>query len=322
MTNTPVRSNYKKIKYEITNRPWNGPLVKARQALPDAKASPLDPEGFLGNLEEQRFSIFQELSYVRFHRFQNSEIKKYPNIKEYRVAVCYVKPNPLQRAALYQSRLQIARETGWYPLVMGNRARITTPRYKLPLHNYSSDQLLSLLNIGQILYIRQLKDEIIQDSGKKKNGTSILVEGTGGKLLLDIGFAGDVSSIEGIKAVFLSHFHSDHSGGITRILDLSLPIFMSESTFRYLYDNHTSYSLRNKLIRNTIIIEKIPQEIQAISNVGFFPVFHAPGSYGLTINDKAGTSLWYPGDICLRNGFLHEPVDLSDEILKDKAPNR
>lgn len=291
------KSKQHNFRYEIINNPWRGPLTKARFALTDVDISPLSPEAFCIYLKDKYFDIYSSISYIRFYQYNNSQITKYPGIDEYRIAVCFIKPHPLLRDKLYQQRAIITKDTGWYPLVMGNIAKLNLPKYKFTQHEESVDSLLSKLHIGQIISL--------SNATTGNDGSSFYLNGSSGTILLDTGFGKKSISVDGVMAAFLSHFHADHSGGISFLIGRNIPIFMSESTFRFLHDKTDNYDIRNNLRKQTVIIERINHEIPSNSNIKFFQVFHTPGSYGLMIKDHRNNCFWYPGDICLRNGFLN-----------------
>ena len=49
----------------------------------------------------------------------------------FRLAVTYTKPLPEIRDKLFEIREKVTCDTGWYPLVMGSRALISKPKYRI-----------------------------------------------------------------------------------------------------------------------------------------------------------------------------------------------
>lgn len=82
--------------------------------------------------------------------------------------------------------------------------------------------------------------------GSGSSGNAILVASAGGKILIDSGITykqlrlrteASGESLEGLRAVFVTHEHRDHVGGIgTLARALKVPVYITEKTFQALPD--------------------------------------------------------------------------------------
>lgn len=281
------------ISYEICEHPYSGPRRKAIKALRQRTIKPVLAIDFMYYLKHKYRQHLKSIEWIRFHRFVEDKIS-------YAVAILNIAPSLESRTQLYEDRELITRETGWYPLIMGSKARI-----HLPLIDRASiwDNMehLKLTSFGNVSSMRE---------SSQRSGNSFKIIFQHANLLLDVGF--DCSSLfdESTKCIFLSHFHQDHSGGLERVLtsERHVPILLSIQTFNTLwriFESLKKKDLQEKLLRRALIVA--PNEnikIRDGCSLSFIETYHCPGSIGISITDPINKSIIYLGDLCLRNGFL------------------
>lgn len=308
------------FKYSLAARPWDGPVRRAIEALTQAQPDQImSVEGFLDHFKTHYAEYYKGLDWVTFSQFTPQGTSwmgqklPFPGF-EMRLALIYLQPDPKLRTGLFQLRQQITSETGWYPLVQGKRAATERPNYKrfLPRSFEYGPSNRNEFALGELISMRNVSVDVSGDNGNPKKGNAFLVEGSLGSLLMDTGFAVDLTSTQNAQAVFLSHFHGDHAGGLWQFVEQSnAPIILSEATLTYLCQKKgVSTPLAKKLIRNAHIIEEPSMPLRVDGDIRFFPTYHAPGSYGMVYRNPQGQAIFYPGDICLRNGFLNKYDDL------------
>lgn len=309
----------KHFLFEKSTKPYFGPWKNAIAALEKVNIEAFSELEFLDFIKSNYKDVYDNIEWIRFHDFFWRGKKKHkivPNSNfRFRMAIFNIRPLPFARDYLYEVREEITRKTGWYPLVQGSRANIHNPPYlrwkqKLP-------------------YIEKIDCDIgtikgVYDASSDNSGNCILLEGDMGQILFDTGFNVDQTKIKDLKMVFLSHFHKDHSGGIWSILDnLRVPVLLSGSSLAYLWDLkgiHLDQKLR--LLQNAVVIDGPFYSNLDYNNISVFPVFHSPGSYGLKYKDFSNRSVYYFGDICLKNGFLDCSNQILTQLLQDDTEEK
>jgi hypothetical protein len=302
-----VFSKYEHIKYLSYTKRWFGPLKKATVAISKSTVSPFTEQAYLEYIKKKYPVIFSHISTVVFYLFDDlSAPKKLPIDRLFTIAVTHTYPEPTTRQKLYDEREQITLETGWYPLVMGERAKINVPTWKLSRLKQDLHEQIQNAEIGQFQRIRSFNSQTL-------GGSAFLLEGSNGCVVFDAGFGLQDKLPSNTKAIYISHFHADHIGGIEDCLNNKTTIFMSELTLRsaILKLSRNPKNLE-RLLGNTLATERVQPLLDENSPFQVFPVFHAPGSYGFALNDNTGNGVIYPGDLCLRNGFL----DYSQNFIK------
>lgn len=320
------------FKYSLAAKPWDGPVRRAIEALTQAQPEQImSEEGFLDHLQTHYAEYYQGLDWVTFSRFAPPGAswlgQKLPSPGfELRLALIYLEPDPKLRTGLFGLRQQITSETGWYPLVQGKRAATERPNYKpfLPRPSEYGPNNRIEFALGELRSLRNVSVDVMGNNGNPKKGNTFLVEGSLGSLLMDTGFAVDLNSTKNTRAVFLSHFHGDHASGLWPLVEQSnAPIILSEATLTYLCQKEgVSNPLVKKLIRNAHIIEEPRLPLKVDGDIRFYPTYHAPGSYGMVYRNLQDQAIFYPGDICLRNGFLNKYDDLLSFIRDFDAEHK
>ncbi|EMS77545.1 MBL fold hydrolase [Desulfotignum phosphitoxidans] len=299
------------INYQIFNTPYGGPRGRAISALNQTDLEPIGHINYFYFLKNNFKKHIHAIEWVRFHRFKEGKYN-------YSVAIMNIKPFVNARHELFEYRELITKKTGWYPLIMGSKARIYLPKIdrRATDRNKAIIKSIDLKNINSI--------EKMQDSG-----TCLKVNFENGNLILDVGFNCHSCVNEKTKMIFISHFHQDHSGGLIDILrNHSIPIICSLPTYNSLWhiinitqrDKSEKNKILNRLMENSIIINS--NELLKTKNgleFYFIQTYHCPGSIGLKIDDTNNQSILYLSDICLNNGFLDYSETLKKTLLKRKA---
>jgi hypothetical protein len=154
-----------------------------------------------------------------------------------------------------------------------------------------------------------------------KDGISFELEGTKGKYLFDFGYKG--AGKDNYKAFFLTHSHSDHSEGFENTIlnnkDKSIYTISSKPVCSFLhYKLSQSKTLKNYHCYAHINFTEEFKLKDGLS-IGFFPIFHSPGSIGIRVTDNNGVTFFYFGDICLKNGYANFNESILETINKFKT---
>lgn len=307
--------------YEKSNRPFFGPWTKAYEALQKVKIQPALEEEYLEYIEKEVPDIYEMIEWVRFHNFtwkEKGSKKRAFNNFNFRLAVTYTKPLPEIRDKLFEIREKVTCDTGWYPLVMGSRALISKPKYRI-----MQKKLRIMPRFKNIdTFIGKLKS--IRDISNCHESNCFLLNGTEGSILFDTGFGINYNGIENLKTVFLSHFHKDHTYGIWDLIEKKqVPIVLSEVTLTYLLSlKIINLEAKKTLLEQACVLESPNTKIDSNCSINTIPVFHAPGSYGYIYNDKNECSVIYLGDVCLNNGFYNFSEQIAKIILNLDSRNK
>lgn len=264
-------------------------------ALQKFKSVPLSEIGFLDCIKEKFPNFYESIQWVKFYFWKDSK-------REWRIAVINTPFNYEIRNHLYHLREEITILSGWYPLVQGARA----PLDELP--KLTKEPIERYLDIGLIKEFRAI-------NYTDKYGSSFEIKGTKGSLILDFGLKYEYQARNRILAGFLTHFHNDHSDGVIQFIKLNQrPIIMSKGTFAYLYQYYCGKPERTLLsLFSRIISSEKMFVVKSGARISTFPVYHCPGSIGLSYLDEKGRAIIYPGDICLANAFnnfIKKTVDI------------
>lgn len=290
------------IPYEtIEGKPFFGPTRRARQALQAVTIPPCPQADFFHHVRVTMPAVYANIEWVRFWRFMRQDHDCF----DYRIAVVFLRPVPAVREELFLKREEVTLATGWYPLVTGSRARV--PRTTLA--RFMGKDLPLKVDIGKL--------ESVVNMSAEPTGQSILLKGQLGSILLDTGFGVRWAEIDQLRAVFVSHFHRDHSGGLWELIrSLGVPVLMSRASLAQLA------LLAPPQMKNSLVGRVYLTEGQSYpESLSFFPTFHCPGSEAL-VYTGAGTTLVYLGDCCLGNGFLHFLPRLLSQLQKILTPRK
>ncbi len=300
------------FRYCETKTAWEGPTKFAFDALNKATGTRvLSPGEYLDYIKIHYPQFYENFEWLTFYRYPvyppALSTRKGERVSfDMRIVVSHTQPAPHVRSALFEFREKITAATGWYPLVSGSKAWMGDAPYYRTLDRNENDEIKIIL--GRLIRIC--------DAGELGLGNSLLIEGSAGSLLLDAGFDGPPKPITNLQAVFLSHFHYDHSGGIANVLSRQpVPVILSEASLSFLwYGEDTIYPVKKQIVNSAHLIELTAGHIRSDCTIHFFPVFHAPGSYGISIRDTEGHVVYYLGDACLRNGFMDSSRSLLEQI--------
>lgn len=285
--------------YEKVEKPFLGPRRRATAALKKVTIQPLSEESFLDFLKENYATIYSCLEWVRFHKFEGEASGER---MIFRLAITNLVPDPTIRDLLFHLREQVTVRTGWYPVVQGSRAAFA----QLPSRpaNTWSMTLAHLGSTGELGCI----DSMVPLCSSSESGNSFALQGSRGRLLLDFGTNWPRYDAGPFTLRFLTHYHRDHSGGIwDAIRESDSPVVLSRPSLAYLCSlDAGSVDDKRRLVSNSLL----PEEVRTIElsdgcQIEFFPVFHCPGSFGISITDCYSNSIVYFGDVCLGNGFYN-----------------
>jgi|GEM_PF-1583715 len=312
----------------LMQSPWRGPVSRAVEALIAAHGkevrSPAQFLDYLGETFPEEFSHIQDVSFYRlavdrlYKDCQNIPSEPF----ELRIAVIHTQPVPWTRRVLFETRQQTTDATGWYPLIQGARANLGGTHYEALMARTQAGKPSGWrdFSLGDLTSIRR-----VASSKHPDNFNAFLLEGSQGTLLLDTGFGVNHDQLGSLKAVFLSHMHEDHTGGLPEVARRwSVPVILSDPTARHIYLKQAKNArVVEQIFANAVIIHA-PQQAQSTDGaLSFFPVFHTPGSFGICYADPRGTAVFYPGDICLSNGFYQEQAnDLFNLVSAHPAHNK
>lgn len=315
------------FRYTRVNSAWFGPVRRAFEAFQKAQTYPyFSEEQFLDYILENYVDIYQNMEWITFQSFEIKQ-SQWKGLKipeggfQFRLARVNIKPDPKLRDKLFEMREKITADTGWYPLVMGSRAQIS-PAYVQRLRGINLRRIPANYGfiLGNIVGVRNVSKKVerknLDGTATELFGNSILLEGTKGSLLLDTGFAVDLEKIGHPRAIFLSHLHQDHIGGFWEALEkLNTFTILSDATLAYLFNTpNRSHAQLDRLLMNAYVIDASDYKLSTDGYWETFQVFHAPGSHGIVYRDPAGKAVFYPGDLCLKNGFLDARKNLFSYI--------
>lgn len=158
------------------------------------------------------------------------------------------------------------------------------------------------------MHLVKVRDRtVIFDLGDKAG------EGYGGLHMRDF-LKRNGTEIEDVKAVFISHAHFDHWGGLGIFKDSRVPVYLTEDTCN-LIGKAAPEIFRGIDIR--LIREGRPVLIDDSLAVEAFPNGHVLGSVGFILRAE-GKRLLYTGDFCLHDQALVKGFDL-DKVKGEKT---
>lgn len=290
--------------YEVTNKPFFGPRQRAITELKKFVGTPKTYTEFIDYIENTCKDDFQNIEWIRFHDYKDID-RKYDH--KIRIAILYTLPSIKARQNFFDKREGITTSTGWYPLVMGERA------------NFGRNLIRKLTDLSHVTTLGNLIG-FKPIANSKNDGVSFELEGSQGKYLFDFGYFGAHKS--NYKAFFLTHSHSDHSDGFTKSIENNLfdiPTICSKPNASYLtYKKNVNQNTKH--YSNIFHIDYNDQIVlKGKTTIKFIHTFHSPGSIGFQITDNDGKSFLYLGDICLKNGFSDFRSSLIDYISKNKS---
>jgi hypothetical protein len=217
---------------------------------------------------------------------------------------------------------QITRDTGWYPMVTGNRVF----HHTRPLVDYVDAGLRKAMNKSRIQALPGLGRFESISALSSGEGTSVLLRSSTYDLVLDAGMDADQLDLEALdprrrKWLFLSHSHRDHSGGIAPFIrDRQFVISSTPMTLRlwlraisgsadldeYLPE-HFFYRFASVWYRSQYVFADG-------SALETYPTYHFPGSAGFRFTFSDRSTVFYSGDMNVAATYLtptkggHQPL--------------
>ena len=300
------------IPFECSNRPWFGPRKRAREHL--ALRTAVQPPAVAAESFAQYFSPYStHIQRIRFIDYVHNETPPF----RFTIALIWTLSNDALRDRIYTSAEELTKTTGWYPLPQGERIGS-----RAAYRGFLKTRVLRLSGSVSV----EIKGRLttIQNAVDPDGGCSLRVQSEQGALLLDTGLPGHLKPEPSDRLILLSHYHSDHSGGLTSPNRLSVPVVMTETTARMLI---AAEKMRTSDMRRGVFIIPHDEELR-IGDLAIlaFPVPHCPGSTGYVIADEE-KRLIYTGDLAVRSyrhdfrptltRLLESRQDLATTVLLD-----
>ena len=285
------------MNYEVTTKPWFGPKKRAKEFL--AKRDLIIPPSDSITLILNSLYIDEgDVDFLRFIEFTNNEDNFH-----YTIVIIQAKSNPVKRDSIYFNADKCVAACGWYPLVQGERLQSSILNKKL---NVISSRKVKY-NLGSIVGF--------SSACSGDQGTSIRLIFEYGNILLDTGLPDNLIPNIDDKIAFISHSHSDHSGGIKTALSVNMDVYISELTFSVLQNRKIiNEDLADKF--KIISAESIIQIDDGIF-IKFFSVPHCFGSVGFVLEMKE-LKIVYTGDIVIKTNrfnFMEKLLSISNTML-------
>ena len=308
------------LNYGVSNKPFFGSLNTAYTYLTNVKRQPVSYKGFISSLRKYYPKESNNIRYVKFHDFVWNFNNKYKKGFRFRVAFIYTEPCARIRENLFEERDRILKYTGWYPYITGKRASKNVYLYNSrKAHKLNEKLKNNILALGRPISLC--------DISSNKNSNAILLKCERGDILFDTGFEVKLPDNSNLKAVCVSHFHSDHIKGIYDLLKYDNIVFiMSEITLNLIItlmidDISNQIEYLEKLTKTTIVLDSSKNSVDFRKYLDVFPIFHCPGSTGFVYRGFPNISVYYFGDVCLNNGFLDFKGQI-DNILQNDTNDR
>lgn len=270
-------------RIEISTRPWFGPRKRAKKHL-IARKILLTPKSAWKEFSRILGPSSTSVQSLRFIDFTNkNDHFRYTILLVWTFSSCKV------RDAIYDLATEIVSATGWYPLPQGERigSRLAI-----------SSQWNSVLGKSSFPSINiQGGIQSISSAVQANGGCSVRVKAEDGNaILLDAGLPGHLYLSASDKAVFISHLHLDHLGGLKNSSHNDIPVILPRRTAHILLaQNRLDYNLNYSTICPEDGWKCLGEQLEIMS----FQTPHIPGSAGYVIRDKE-RAIIYTGDIVLR----------------------
>ncbi|HYE80560.1 MAG TPA: MBL fold metallo-hydrolase [Clostridia bacterium] len=302
------------LEYEIVYKPFFGSKKRAYNTLRNLTTPPSSTEEFLEYIQLNHPKIMPNIEFVRFYDFNFMEKT---GLFRYRLAILHTVPNALIREKIFDESENIANLTGWYPYVTGSRAQIKKLNY-IELRKKHNIQRMAINSCAFG------KPKIVIDVSNSPTASATLLQCEYGNILFDTGFGIFETYIKDIDLICISHFHKDHIGGLTQILaQKSIAVLISEMTLEYILNsNWLSDGDKLEIIKHAITLEEIKFYKGLRMHIDYFPVFHAPGSFGFVYKYFSETSVFYLGDLCIENGFYNGGIDVNAKVQSIRSKNK
>lgn len=302
------------LEYEILNKPFFGSKKRAYNTLKNSTTTPSSTEEFLEYIQINYPKIMPNIEFVSFRYF---DFMERTGVFRYSLAILYTVPNALIREKLYDESESIANATGWYPYVTGCRAQIKKLNYMEMRKTYN----IQRMSINSCAFG---KPKTVIDISNSPTASATLLQCEYGNILFDTGFGILETYIKDINLICISHFHKDHVGGLAQILaQKSIAVLISEMTLEYILNSSwLSDGDKLEIIKHAITLEEIKFYKGLRMHIDYFPVFHAPGSFGFVYKYFTEISVFYLGDLCIENGFYNGGIDVDIQIQSIQSKNK
>ena len=290
------------LRIEQTTQPWFGPRARAKSVLAANRTAVMPPPDAAELVTRTIDGGIDGITGLRFiDYFHRSERFRYT------IALVWTQADWRLRQEIYDSAERVARDTGWYPLVQGERLD-SARRRRVAWRNLHGTSELPLVE-GDLVSVRALVPP--------DDGCSIWVSTTSGGIVLDTGFPQALQrrELQDVRLTFVSHSHQDHAGGLLRGAKWETPTVCTLETAVLLFGGSRASELPPGLR---------PLDVDRTHNLGsieleLMPVPHLPGAAAIQLTSPTAT-LVFTGDICLRSPHLDFVPILAERLASKKRP--
>jgi len=222
-------------------------------------------------------------------------------------AILWVSDNALARDELFEKGPEITLSTGWYPLITGSRIR----RKAQAADVYIRESLRKCANRTRFENLFNLGTPISIEKAYDGAGNAILLKTTKWNMLFDTGTDPKKLRLDKLDEnkktiVLLSHAHSDHTGGLIKIIrKKGFFIIATEMTVDVILNRYDHlYGLKNILPRN-FFYRFFPARYNCVynftsgGNLSLFFSSHYLGSAMILLTFPNGKRLFYTGDFSI-----------------------
>ncbi len=304
----------------LPNEPqkYHGPRARMRELFGrvDRRAPPFAPEDVVDYLVVTYPELSRAIRKLKFYQVPEPSVTL-------RFFILWCDFVAAARETFFELGEVIIRETGWYPLVTGNRV----VHHTRPLVDYLDAGLRKAMNKSDIESLPGLGtfDSITRLANGE--GTSILVRSSAYDLVLDTGMeVGDVPfqtlDPRRRKWLFLSHSHRDHTGGMDPFVadkkfvisatPMTLNLWLRAISGRV---NVPRYIPKEFFYRFAPMWYRSKYTFMDGSSIEVFPTYHFPGSAGYRFTFADQKTMFYSGDMNVAATYVTRPITDNQLVL-------
>lgn len=275
-------------------------MIKCLAKFEQTGQARMSQKEFLDYVQSNYKEITASIQKVKFYAYQyKGDVLHF--------AILWVSDNALARDELFEKGPEITVNTGWYPLITGSRIG----RKAQAADIYIRESLRKCANRTRFENLFNLGSPISIEKAYKGAGNAILLKTTKWNVLFDTGTEPKKLRLDKLDEnkktiVILSHGHSDHTGGLIKIIqDRNFFIIATEITLDLILNRYDHlYGLKNVLPK-TFFYRFFPARYDCVynftsgGNLSLFFSSHYPGSAMILLTFPDGKRLFYSGDFSI-----------------------